>query len=230
MNKIHPGLIDLHNHTLFSDGTNSIKQIIDNALNFKVDILGISDHIEKIKDYNYYINSLDVLIKEYKGRIRILKGVEIEAKTFIKLSKEDIFELNKLDYILIEDCEYRRSIDEFIDTCNLIFPRVKPRIGLAHVGLQRIVQRFGNKGLHKLFRFLEKNNVFWEINANESNRFYDDLLYNDNIEVKNIINEIKNYNIEISVGSDTHELSSEFYYRLLRGNELADVIVKMPKK
>lgn len=224
MTKLYKGIIDLHNHTLFSDGDHSTEELIQNAISSRIDVIGISDHYEKINDYKQYYEVLNELTYRYRDELKILKGIEIKTTTFLNLTSNDVLNLNQLDYILIEDCEYYKSIYNFISKSQQILPQFNMRIGMAHVDLQKIAQRFGLKGLSSFFGFLEDSNIFWEINSNFHNEFYDFLLYNRSVEIQEIINMIENYNIDISVGSDTHDLNMEFYPRLLKANQLADVI------
>lgn len=224
MTKLYKGIIDLHNHTIFSDGAHSIDELIQNAIATGIDVIGISDHYEMINDYKEYCESLNETTARYKNILKILKGIEIKATTFLNLTSKDIFNINQSDYILIEDCENYISIYDFISITQKILPELNVRVGIAHVDLQKINQRFGLKGLSSFFNFLEGSNIFWEINSNFNNEFYDFVLYDRSDEVQEVINMINNYNIDISVGSDTHDLNEETYPRLLKANEFADVI------
>lgn len=59
-------MIDLHMHTNYSDGTDSVKQILSNANNIGLDIISITDH-NTCKAY-YEMNETD-LATSYNGKI-----------------------------------------------------------------------------------------------------------------------------------------------------------------
>lgn len=86
---------DLHNHTVWSDGDNTVAEIYNNAMKHGVDEIGISDHYHKIKDYNGYLEEL--------SRYPIKKSVEIMA-TYVIQKRVDVEWCNKnLDYVILED-------------------------------------------------------------------------------------------------------------------------------
>lgn len=66
--------IDLHMHTTCSDGELSPKEIIDEAVNNKVDVISITDH----DTFEAYTDELLDYAKE-KG-IKIIRGVEVSTK------------------------------------------------------------------------------------------------------------------------------------------------------
>lgn len=86
---------DLHNHTVWSDGDNTIAEIFDNATKHGVDQIGISDHYHEIKDFDGYLKELN--------SYNVKKSVEIKAAHVIQ-KRVDIEWCNKnLDYVILED-------------------------------------------------------------------------------------------------------------------------------
>lgn len=69
-------VIDLHTHTIYSDGEFTPKELIEHAIKNNVGILAITDHdtIEGIKKVDYS----DPLIVD--SGIKIIKGIELSAK------------------------------------------------------------------------------------------------------------------------------------------------------
>ncbi len=86
---------DLHNHTIWSDGDNTVAEIFDNTTKHGVDQIGISDHYHEIKDFDGYLNELN--------NHNVKKSVEIMAAHVIQ-KRVDIDWCNKnLDYVILED-------------------------------------------------------------------------------------------------------------------------------
>lgn len=67
-------MIDLHIHTTYSDGSYSLKEILEEAQNKKLDIISITDH-DCVKAYNE-LKNIDVK-KIYKGNI--ITGCEFKC-------------------------------------------------------------------------------------------------------------------------------------------------------
>ena len=76
---------DLHTHTLYSDGSASLEEMVRSALSLGVKKLGISDHGYTSFDESYcmkksavssYLREIGALKEKYKGEIEILAGVE----------------------------------------------------------------------------------------------------------------------------------------------------------
>lgn len=103
---------DLHNHTIWSDGDNTVAEIYDNAVKHGVDQIGISDHYHEINDYDGYLEEL----KKYP----VKRSVEIMAAHVIQ-KRVDIEWCNKnLDYVILEDFFYPMHIPAVVG--NFIVP------------------------------------------------------------------------------------------------------------
>lgn len=78
-------LSDLHIHTSFSDGDNTPEEIVLAAIEKNMDTIGFSDHSYTFFDESYcmkkeniasYKNEISRLKEKYKGKIKILCGIE----------------------------------------------------------------------------------------------------------------------------------------------------------
>lgn len=98
---IYSKVVDIHNNSVWSDGDNSVEEIIDNAIKNKIEVIGISDHYEMISDLQQYINTILSLRMMYSDRISILIGCELQIPTFLKLDELKLNYLNNFDYILV---------------------------------------------------------------------------------------------------------------------------------
>lgn len=79
---------NLHTHSVYSDGAHTPRQIIEQAIQNDMTAIGISDHSYTFFDTRYcideakngeYISELRALKDEYKGRIEVLVGIELDA-------------------------------------------------------------------------------------------------------------------------------------------------------
>ena len=89
--------IDLHNHTIHSDGVLTEKELIERAIKNNVDIFAITDH-----DSIYGCINIDDIAKNYN--IKIIKGMELstyfkgENIHIICLFKNNIIPNNMIDF------------------------------------------------------------------------------------------------------------------------------------
>lgn len=76
---------DLHTHTVFSDGENTPREMIEAALAKGMEAIGISDHAYTAFDESYcmpkarigeYRREITALKEEYRGRIDVFLGIE----------------------------------------------------------------------------------------------------------------------------------------------------------
>lgn len=189
---------DLHNHTVHSDGDNMIGEIIGRAVTAGLSQLGISDHFEAIKDIEKYIKEI-VLYRDKCQEIDILVGIEIRVQTLLGLTTQQIQYLgSKLDYMLIEDIEYRASIAEVLATLQPILNSMDCKVGWAHLDLERL----GN-ARERVLEFTAANMMFIDFNIEST--FYQNVLqgFED-------VNDVLSRGIEIVVGSDTHSIEDEW--------------------
>ncbi len=105
--------VDLHNHSSYSDGTMSPKEIIKAAKDANVSVLAITDHdilkgsLELLrlsrKEDIHVISGVEVNALEGKDNIHILGyGVDLEDETFCRLISENRNRLDKISVVMIE--------------------------------------------------------------------------------------------------------------------------------
>lgn len=80
-------LKDLHVHSTYSDGKNTPREIIETAIKLGMETIGISDHSPLEFDSSYclnnkkineYVEEIQILKKEYKNKIEVLCGMEVD--------------------------------------------------------------------------------------------------------------------------------------------------------
>ena len=78
---------NLHQHTVFSDGVNTMEEVILSAIEKDMESIGFSDHSYTKnddsycllpKDYKNYHSEIDRLKEKYSNKIKVFKGLEID--------------------------------------------------------------------------------------------------------------------------------------------------------
>lgn len=209
-------LIDLHNHTNFSyDGTNTPEEIIENAIANGISIIGISDHQFSLADrLDEYILKINECKKKYSSKIQVKCGLEIGTRP----QPKDLLisSLTGIDYCLFECLDSERAMDiyEFSEWIKLF----KMPKGLAHTDIFYLAERYDIN----IFEFLIKNNLFWEINTSGNYNYYYDFITN-----RNKREMIKQSQITVSVGSDTHWTRD---FNLSKLKSVLEVVINMGNK
>ena len=116
-------LKDLHVHTDFSDGKNSIEETVLCAIEKGMNVLGISDHSYTAFDESYcmkkekipeYISTVNALKHKYRGKIELLCGIEQDYYSSEDTSAFD-YVIGSVHY-LYKNGEYF-PVDESEDIC-----------------------------------------------------------------------------------------------------------------
>lgn len=201
--------VDLHNHTIFSyDGSNTPEEIIENAINCGVDVIGITDHQftigENLPMYYRHIRHCQL---KYADKIRVLCGLEIGTRPAPPESLPRATEL--FDYVLFESLDDERAMDfyEFLEWRRLF----KCKVGLAHTDIFKLGERYGMD----IIKIMRDNDIFWELNTSGNYIYYYDFLTNEKKQQL-----IKESGIPVSIGSDTHAVVEYRKKQVRRANEL----------
>ena len=204
-------IMDLHNHTIYSyDGQNSPEQIIENAINNGIDVIGITDHQFSIGSrIGEYIDKLLECKDKYAKDIKVLAGLEIGTRP----RPDDLFtyDIQKLDYVLFESLDDYRAMDffEFVSWRH----RFDCPVGLAHCDIFAMGEMYGAD----MTKVLRDEDIFWELNTSGNYNCYYDFLTN-----KSKRDAIRRAGIGVSIGSDTHALYEYRFAQLVRANELVE--------
>jgi histidinol phosphatase-like PHP family hydrolase len=205
-------LEDMHNHTsTWSDGRHKPEELIESAIKNGIEIIGITDHYDcdkcrSIKKENLpdYIKHLKELKELYKDKIIIKTGIEIcMDKSMAEVDDLPYDLINQLDYVLLE------YVDEFPNSIKLpelpkYIGNLKCKVGLAHNDIFHLIKKYG---LEQLVIMLKEFNLFFELNCRYS--YFYELMENLGTKpVQELLKKLKEQEISISVGSDTHYLST----------------------
>ena len=189
---------DLHNHTTYSDGDNTIEDIIKRASKAGVSQVGISDHFELIENLEKYVKEI-MSYRDECQQIDILVGIEIKVETLLGLTIQQIqFLGSALDYMLIEGIEYRDSIDEVLVALQPVINSMDCKVGWAHLDLQKLGASRKN-----VIEFAAANKMFIDFNVEAT--FYQNVMQGFES-----ITDVLFKGIEIIVGSDTHQFEDEW--------------------
>ncbi len=102
---------DLHNHSLWSDGSDSIKKLDKHKKRWRFSRFAVSDHYHMIDNYDKYIESL--------AKYSITKAVEIYAPHIVKNIVDIDWCNSKLDFVIIEDFPMNIEIEQIIEHFNI---------------------------------------------------------------------------------------------------------------
>ena len=206
--------LNLHIHSDYSDGKQSIRQIVEKSIKLDLDYIAITDHFtnswkawvstlknkELITKYLEELSICQDYLKSQNKLLTLLKGIEIDLASTEQFIKKNINAV-KFDLILFEYLQSYESIafvqnlihhwrKQLVDTNNF------PVLGLAHFDPSYFM--LGN--LDTLMKFLKKYNIYFEFNSSYPS-FY-------SIRYKRFFEKLKEYNIPVGIGGDTHRLSN----------------------
>ncbi|MFX1357265.1 MAG: PHP domain-containing protein [Promethearchaeota archaeon] len=206
--------IDLHIHSNFSDGNNSIPNIVEKSIKL-LKIICITDHLtnswksniipslnsnEKIENYLDQISVCQKYLYDKDIDLMLLRGVEIDISSSQRYILKLVNPLN-FDIILFEYLESPEGIAFINNLLEYWMRRInnedKPCVfGLAHFDPSFFIH--GN--LDILIKFLCKYNVFFEFNSSYSHCYssVNKIFFEKLITAK----------IPVSIGSDSHHVST----------------------
>lgn len=111
-----------HTHTNFSDGADSMEDMVLAAIALGMPALGISDHSDtpcdpsycmKTSEYPAYLAEMNRLKEKYADRITLLRGLELDYHSDPAITKELDYFLGSVHYLLFDERVY--AIDHAAD-------------------------------------------------------------------------------------------------------------------
>jgi len=233
--------INLHIHSKYSDGRNSISQIVSTALDKGLDYICITDHftnswkadvipnLNSLDKITMYLDEIDqfqkYLLKEER-QMALFKGIEIDLSSTEKFIINNIsptrFDILLFEYL--ENIEGIFFIKKIIDYWKRKTKNSKdfPLIGLAHFD----PSFFAITGMNILIDFLTQSRIFFEFNTSYP-QFYSQ-------KYRSFFKQLKERNILVSIGSDSHHISTlkdiEEAYDRVKLYELEDNLLNLVQK
>lgn len=237
--------VNLHIHSRYSDGKNSVSQIVSAALTKGLDYICITDHftnswkadvipnlnsLNKIELYLSEINQFQKQLLEEDRQLALFKGIEIDLSSTEKFIINTVLP-TRFDIILFEYLENIEGIFFIKKIINYWKRKNKsskdfPLIGLAHFD----PSFFLIDGMNILIEFLKNYHVFFEFNSGYP-QFYSQ-------KYRSFFNRLKESNILVSSACDSHHISTlkdieEIYDRIKfyeLENNFVDLIRILDKK
>ncbi len=199
-------MINLHNHSSWSDGSYTIAEIVDYAVRNRLKYLGISDHYltSKVNSINNgslkkYIDEINRLKEINRAEINLYAGVEIDFTPRTDFKNLDFELLRQLDYVLFEHVQNENEgglplwqLPELVDKIGVF-------AGLAHNNLSK---NFSRSEMEAILAMFESKNMFIELNTNTNYMKYGKYYFELSVEW---FEKIRDYRIPISIGCDMHE-------------------------
>lgn len=211
-------IMDLHNHSVWSDGENTICELAEHAKQTGLTALGICDHIfaQETKSLNLsdgaeYLENINDIREDFEDDIKVFAGLEIPIAVLNQSLSDDIVDIfNKMDYVLIEDFAYlSNKADWMIVKENL--DKIRCKKGMAHT-----------IPTTDALQFMIGNSLFWELNVNPAYDIFEIAQIYENKEAMRLFESLNRNLITVSVGSDSHSLDEYPLGRI----ECANAIVR----
>ncbi|MFX1274407.1 MAG: PHP domain-containing protein [Promethearchaeota archaeon] len=204
--------LNFHIHSRFSDGENSIKQIVRASLKLGLKYIAITDHfsdswkarviptLNSVEKIDLYLKKLkdckDFLFKSNKNLL-LFSGIEIDLSSSENFIRK-LIHPEKFDLILFEYMETLEGIAFVKNLINRWKENVKkeklPLFGLAHFDPSFFI----HDGFDILINFLENNEIYFEFNSSYSK------CYSRKNEM--FFKKLKDYNVPVAIGCDSHAL------------------------
>ena len=204
--------INLHIHSKYSDGKNSIEEIIKSAINANLDYIAITDHFsnswksniiptlnssKKIEDYLDEIEIINAQLRENNEKLVVLKGIEIDLSSSQNYISS-LIKPNDFDIILFEYLESPEAISfsrNIIINWKGAYKETQiPLLGLAHFDPSFFI--FND--MEVLFSFMTQFKIFLEFNSSYS-QYY-------STKYTPFFQKIKERRTAVSIGCDSHSL------------------------
>ncbi|MFX1378388.1 MAG: PHP domain-containing protein [Promethearchaeota archaeon] len=206
--------LNLHIHSNYSDGKQTINQIVEKSIKLNLDYIAITDHLtnswkawvstlnndDSISAYLAEISYWQTYLSKKNLNLILLKGLEVDLASSEHFIKKYI-KINELNLILFE---YLQNYETFAFVENLIYywknqindPNRFPILGLAHFD----PSYFMLGSLDNVMKFLKKHNIYFEFNSSYPS-FYSP-------RYERFFEKLREYKIPVAIGCDSHTLNT----------------------
>jgi len=207
--------INLHIHSTYSDGNNSIREIVDKSIKQGLEYICITDHFtnswkanvipsldtkEKMERYLTELSEIREELTDNNQNLVLLKGIEVDITSSYDYIAKMICPQD-YDIVLFEYVESVEGVG-FVKNLLLNWKQQFEKIneycifGLAHFD----PSYFEYSSLGILMDFLKQYNMYFEFNSSYP-QFYSQ-------RYTNFFHELKANQILVSIGCDSHDISN----------------------
>lgn len=199
-------VLNLHNHTPFSDGAYTIDEIVEAHLDLGVTIdgVGISDHLfatpssretKSEKDFEklfkperrQYVEMVREAQQRWADKVTIYCGAEINWPLNRQMLPAIMRMLDGVDYVMFEYVDWA-GLTQLANQAK----RFPCPVGLAHA---RISEQFPNTSIDQVVRTMANARLFYEVNSKLLPLATDDPWFK----------QLPNHRVRVSIGTDTHD-------------------------
>lgn len=206
--------LNLHIHSTYSDGKQTIKQIVEKALELEIEYIAITDHFtnswkawvstlnnnQTLSKYIEEISNFQKFLKTNNKNLTLLRGIEIDLESSVQFINKYIHP-ESFDLVLFEYLEDASSI-AFVK--NIIYHwksqisvlNKLPILGLAHFD----PSHFYLGDLNILMNFLREYNIYFEFNSSYPS-FY-------STRYERFFEKLREFEIPVAIGCDSHKLDT----------------------
>ena len=202
---------DLQVQTNWTDGSNSIEEMVKAAIEMNLEYIAITDHTKSLamtggldeKEILKQIEEIKKLNEKYKGKIKILTGAEVNILPDGSLDIKDEI-LEKLDFVGAS-VHSHFNLDRNKQTKRIIKAIENPNVDCIFHLTTRVINRRKeiDIDLDTIFKLAAKTRTLLEINA-----------YPDRLDIKDVyILEAKKNGVKFVIDSDAH---SKMHFKFLK--------------
>ncbi|MBN1937858.1 MAG: hypothetical protein JW934_24605 [Anaerolineae bacterium] len=208
-------MINLHNHSTWSDGRYPPEQLIELAVRGGLTHIGISDHFFTLKladvrtfvdmdRLGAYVREIRALAGRFAGKIGVLVGLEVDWSPRVYPQLEALLsQINQLDYVLFEYVDDRTWYGDSLEHLLSIRPLIGIPVGLAHNKLDRNFASI--YPVNELAMLLAQHDMFVELSTCPQYANYGD----QDAYSARLWQALQQNGIRFSIGSDTHHAAAE---------------------
>jgi len=211
-------VINLHNHSTWSDGQYAPDQLVDMAIQSDLTHIGISDHFFTTKlflDQAYvdverldaYIDDLHRVAGVFAEQIQVLAGIEVDWSDRARPKFPALWDkIGSLDYVLFEYVEDRDWYGDSLEALLTVRPSIPIPVGLAHNDLSRNMGPYYR--VDELVSLLEEYDIFIELSTNPYTMYYK----SSDADNRQLWRALAKSKVRFSIGSDTHGFIADVGY------------------
>jgi histidinol phosphatase-like PHP family hydrolase len=203
-------MINLHNHSTWSDGQYTAEMLVKNAVVHGLTHVGISDHFFTMKltlpqfyvgvdQIDAYAAELRQIADKYGRWIQVLAGIEVDWSARASPLFPALWpQLDLLDYVIFEYVQNEEWFGDSLEALIEVLPEISIPAGLAHNNLR---QNFAECYTPEvLIALLQEHHLFVELSTNPETLYYRDRdPYNTRL-----WDALAESEVRFSIGSDAH--------------------------